>query len=340
MTGWKILLFIYLLATQLKAQETYDSLRAYYIQEYTDRFMVWPVLKQRSLSFSVRDRRQLKQRIDFYPNTSFTLGVGAYLFETVIEVTFAIPLDEKRKAIYGESTARDLQVNMLSKKFAGDIYYQKYSGFYIDDKRISVPSGAPFTQRADIVTRNFGIGGIYVFNNRKFSLRSAFNYVDRQVHSRGSFIIGAAINSFKLTADSVVLTPSALPAFGEGSAFELIRGTTLSIAPGYSYTLVWRKFFVNGTFALGPAHHWIRYREGNSVEDDITINTASIVRLGLGYNSDRYFGGLGFSAQSRAVNFGDTRFINTTSMFRAVVGYRFKEFGILKKRAIDFISRV
>lgn len=314
-----------------------DSLRAYYIQEYPDRFSLWPVLKQRSLSFAVRDRSEEKNRINYYPNNSFSLGVGAYIFDVAIEATFAIPLNEKSKQLYGESDVRDIQVNLLAKKFAADVYYQKYTGFYIDDRRTTIPSGTPYPQRADIDTRNFGLGGIYVFNNRKFSLRSAFNYVDQQLRSKGSFILGGTINTFKLDADSVVLTEASRAELGEGADFDMLRSTTVSLTPGYSYTLIWRKLFLNGTLAIGPAHHWIRFREMGDEKNDITINSTSYLRLGIGYNSDRFFGGLGFSAQARTILYGDLHVVNTTSMFRAVVGYRFREIGILEKRAVDFI---
>lgn len=329
-----VLLFFVFLFTGVTAQ---DSLRAYYIQDYPERFSLWPVLKQRSLSFAVRDRQEEKNRINYYPNNSFGLGVGGYIFDVAIEATFAIPLNEKSKQLYGESDVRDLQVNLLAKKFAFDVYYQRYTGFYIDDRRTVIPSGTPYPQRADIDTRNFGIGGIYVFNNRKFSLRSAFNYVDQQLRSKGSFILGGTINSFKLAADSVVLTEASRAELGEGADFDMLRSTTVSLTPGYSHTFIWRKLFLNGTLAVGPAHHWIRYQETGVQKDDITINSTSYVRLGVGYNSDRFFGGLGFSAQSRTILYGDLHVVNTTSMFRAVVGYRFREIGILEKRAVDFI---
>ncbi|MBX2967598.1 MAG: DUF4421 family protein [Cyclobacteriaceae bacterium] len=331
-----ILCFVALVCCEVSAQ---DSLRAYYIQDYPERFSLWPVLKQRSLSFAVRDRNRHLPRVNYQPNNSFLLGVGGYVFDLAVEATVAIPLNEKSKYIYGQSDVRDLQVNLLAKSFAADVYYQKYAGFYIEDKRTLIPTGFPYPQRGDIDTRNFGINGIYVFNNRKFSLRSAFNYVDQQMRSMGSFILGGTINSFKLNADSVVLTEVSRAELGEGAAFNELRNTTISITPGYSYTFIWRNFFVNGTFAIGPAHHWIRYSEAGVEQRDITINSTSYLRLGIGYNSNRYFGGIGFMAQSRTILYGDLQLVNTTSMFRMVAGYRFRKIGILKKRASDFIPK-
>ncbi|MDL5048830.1 hypothetical protein QQ054_22720 [Oscillatoria amoena NRMC-F 0135] len=93
-----------------------DSLRSYYIQEYPDHFFVWPVLKQRSLTFYVQDKDEAERTVEFVPNNRFTLGAGFYVFELGFELTFAIPLNENSKSLYGETSARDLQLNILSKK--------------------------------------------------------------------------------------------------------------------------------------------------------------------------------------------------------------------------------
>ncbi|QOI97437.1 MAG: DUF4421 family protein [Flammeovirgaceae bacterium] len=313
-----------------------DSLRAYYIQEYPDHFFIWPVLKQRSLTFDIQDKQENKRKVEFIPNNKFTLGAGFYVFDLGFEVTFAIPLAENSKSIYGESTGRDLQLNILSKKWGADIYYQKYNGFYINDSDNPVPKGQPYPQRSDLVTRNFGASGVYIFNHRKFSLRSSFTYAERQLRSKGSWLLYGTINSFKVTADSALLDPAVQDVVGTGSGFRSLRYTTVSVAPGYSYNLVWRKFFLNATVALGPAHHWINYEEESGPKrDDISINSTGIARFAVGYNSNRFFGGFGFSAQTRIVKFEEVRVSNSTNLFKLLVGYRFREFGILKKRVWD-----
>src|SRR5690606_37409982 len=104
--------------------------------------------------------------------------------------------------LYGSSTARDFQVNALSKKWGADFFHQRYSGFYYEDEeKIQLP-GTPFPQRPDVAARNVGLTGLYVFNDTKFSLRSAFNFAARQIKGGGSFLLSGTINSFKLAADS------------------------------------------------------------------------------------------------------------------------------------------
>ena len=313
-----------------------DSLRAFYIQEYPDHFFVWPVLKHRSLTFDVSKKDDDSQTVSFKPNNTASLGFGVYLFEVVCELTFAIPVNERQEQIFGASKARDLQLNILTKSWGVDVYHQKYSGFYRDD--MQSPGIINGQSRSDITSRNYGVSGLYAFNNKKFSLRSSYNYAERQLKSKGSFILYGTINSFKTDADSALLTQTSRASLSESSGVEDLKCTTLSVAPGYSYNFVVKKFFANATLTVGPAHHWVYYKlENGEKHYDVSFNATTGLRVALGYSSDRFFGGLNFVLQSRTVTFEDVRFESATSTFKLLVGYRFKEKGILKKKAWEFL---
>jgi hypothetical protein len=125
---------------------------------------------------------------------------------------------------------------------------------------------------------------------------------------------------------------------GEGSDFKTLRYTTLSFAPGYSYNIILKKFFMNITLSVGPAHQWVNFKDANGkVRDEISINSTVTGRFGVGYNSDRFFAGIGVSTQSRVVRFEETRFLNSTNLVKILVGYRIQEFGVLKKRVWDVL---
>lgn len=317
------------------SQEQVDSLKDDYIHSYPDHFFLWPVLKQRSLRFTVANRND-NESVVFKPNNSYAVGFGAYVFDLSFEVTFAIPINEKNRTIFGESSARDLQINTLSKKWGADLYYQKYQGFYSDDGSY-YPSDKPYPQRSDITTKNFGLTGLYIFNDEKFSVKSVFNFSERQLKSGGSWLLTGTVNSFKLNADSAVVDVVYRDQIGLGSSFDALRYTTFSIAPGYAYNVVYKNFFLSGALMLGPAHNWTYYKmEDESEKNDIRINVFSSLRLGLGYSNDRFFAGINYVMQSRAVRFEDVQVSSSSSTFRFLVGYRFREFGILKKSIWDF----
>lgn len=319
-------------------RNAWDSLRSYYIKNFPDYFFVYPVIKQRSLSFELEKRKGDRNLVTFKPNNTYSLGLGLYLFELNFELAFAVPIDEKSIKLYGESKARDVQLNLLGKKWGLDAFYQKYGGFYVNESGNTPPPDIPFPQRPDIGSRNLGLTANYVFNNQKFSFRSAYNFAERQIFSKGSFLIFSSLASFKMDADSSILSKPQRAVFGDNVAFRDLRYTTFSIAPGYTYSMTFKSFFLNGTLAIGPAHHWIKYRlDGGNFKNDITLNSFVTARISMGYNGERIFGGISFLTQGSNVKFEDARFSNNNGAFKILIGYRFGEFGFLKKRVWDYV---
>ena len=150
-------------------------------------------------------------------------------------------------------------------------------------------------------------------------------------------MLSGTLNTFSLRADSAVYGARYEPVFGAKADFSKLDYTTISVAPGYAHTLVLKNFFVNGSLSIGPANHWVYYQSATASKHDMTLNSFVDLRLAVGYNSDRFFGGVSFVAQARNIKFEQVQFTNTNTTFKMVVGYRFKEFGILKKRAFDFL---
>ncbi len=328
-------LIIFCVTEATVGQHVADSTRSKYIQQFPDKFFIWPIIKKRTLSFDISTRDAGSQKINYKPNSSFSVGLGVYLFEIGAEITFAVPINEKNQATYGNTDAREFHANFLGDGWGLDMFSQKYRGFYFPVRSRSSPD--TFVKRPDIELTNTGINGIYVFDKTRFSLKSAYNYSERQVKSGGSFILTGNLNTFRLNADSLIVTQQKSQSISS-SDFQLMRYTTLSLAGGYTYTLVYRSFFLNGALSIGPAHNWILYdRPGEKEHYDLAINTFNDIRVSLGYNSDRFFGGMSLVAQSRNIRFENIQFANTNTIVKLVIGYRFQEVGILKKRMKDYI---
>src|SRR5215831_17117969 len=96
------------------AQNSSDTIRSHYIQRFPDYFFLWPVVKQRSTSFDVKNQAT-GQKLTYKPNGDYGLGFGMYIFEMGFEVTFSIAPKPSSQAIYGHSKTSDLQLNVLGK---------------------------------------------------------------------------------------------------------------------------------------------------------------------------------------------------------------------------------
>jgi hypothetical protein len=327
---------LFLTAFQFEGQAQ-DSLRGKYIRRYPDYFFLWPVLKHRSMSFDVSSERATRENLNFRPNNSFSVGLGAYLFDVSAEVSLSIPLDEKSTERFGRSDARDLSASIMGRYWAVDAFVQRYESFYLSNPGVTVPANKAFPLRPDIRLTNFGVTGIYVLNKNRFSLWSAYNFSERQLQSKGSALMAWTINNVRLSADSLILAPGYLRRLNTSTNFRDVRYATFSVAPGYSYNVIWKRLFFNVSLAVGPAHHWVYYVGSDGQPHyDISINSFVDARIAAGYNSDRWFGGVTFVSQSRAVKFEEITLQTQSQSLRVVVGYRILERGLLKKTWKEF----
>lgn len=318
-----------------------DSIRAQYIEDFPDHFAIWPHTKYRDLAFRLSDKDGDESSIKYSPNNNLKLGAGFYLFDVSFEFAFPVSfLPFRNESYYGESKATDLQINMLMKSFGLDLYLQKYSGFYKDVKDIDIPSGEAYPLRPDIDTKNLGGSAFYIWNSDRFSLRSPYNYADRQKKSAGSFILYGTVNSFTMKGDSSIISPAMQEGYGEGSDFTELKSLTVGLAPGYSYNLIIKRFFVNGLLAVGPGYHWVSViSENDETGDQRVFKAVYTARVAAGYSGERFFTGASFGLQTRAFEYENIRIENMTSIFRLAVGYHFQEKGFMKKRVVDLFKK-
>lgn len=307
-----------------------------FIQRYPDHFFVWPVLKQRMQNYELHATEPEKRTIGYYSNRPYSLGLGVYMFEVSAELAFAIPLNEKNREIYGESDATNLVANVLGKKWGFEAFWQRYQGFYLKDSRVPVPSNTPYIQRPDIRTRHVGMNINYIFNDEKFSFRAAYNYSERQLKSGGSFILYGTVDAFKIEGDSALLGNNFDEDFMRTSRVKKFDSFMMGVEPGYTYSLIHNGFYINGMLVIGPVFNSLTYKMTDGefgTSNQITAMVA--VRIALGYNGERFFGGMSFSSQTANTQFENVDLTSSMASFKILAGYRMLERGILKKRARD-----
>jgi hypothetical protein len=328
-----IILLLVVAVLPAEGQLKVDSIHSQYVKTYRDHFFVWPVFKRRRLAFDMEKRGpEETEGVRFLPNNSFSVGVGAHLFDVSFELSAAIPLDEKNQARYGESTSRDLTASVGGSNWGLDGLIQNYKGFYMSNPEIVPLATEPYPVRPDVEMSHTGIVGIYAFNKNKYSLWSSYTHSERQLKSAGSLLLAGAVSSFRLQADSVILSTATLQRLASTTSFFDMRSTTLGIGPGYGYSFVYGHVFFNLSISVGPAHHWIFYRGSDGLDHyDIALNSYTDSRVSFGYNSDRFFTSISFVSQTTTTKVEDLHVNTETMAFRFVAGYRFKEKGFLAK---------
>jgi hypothetical protein len=333
-----LLSFVFVLMGFVAVADDRDTLRDRFVKRYPDHLFVYPLIKQRSSSFAVQRRNIDQQSLTFRPNHSVSMGLGLYVFDVGVELAFDVPMDERSSSQFGTSDVRDLSGLIVGNNWGLDFFTQRFKGFYVAGLPRVLPTDNGVAVRSDISLRSTGVNGFYIFNKRSFSLRSAYNFAERQYKSGGSWALAGTVNTSSFGSDTVVLTSRLRGQIGAQKTYGDLTFTTFSIAPGYTYNLIYKNWFLNFSLAIGPAHHWIFYVDETGRDRyDIIINSFIDNRIAVGYNSDRWFGGLSFVNLVRQVKFSEFQVTTSATSVKLLVGYRIPERGILKKRAWDFV---
>jgi hypothetical protein len=334
----RVAALIFLIGPALAWGSPQDSARHRNFRSYPDHMFVYPLIKQRSKYFEIQRRNTENPTLEFRPNHAVSMGVGLYIFEVLAELSVNLPPNPATRDLYGDSNVRDLFGQVVGHNWSLDFFTQRYEGFYLTDLPRLSPVDNGILLRPDVMVRSFGVNGLYIFNRDKFSIRSAYNFAERQLKSGGSWMLSGTVTSSTFSSDTVLLTHRLQNLLSLQTTYHNLQYTTLSVAPGYTYNFIFKNWFLNFSLAIGPAHHWVNYTDHlNRQRYDIVINSFVDNRVALGYNSDRWFGGISFVNLARQVKFAEFQVTTNATNFSMMVGYRIPEEGIFKKRAWDFV---
>ena len=324
--------FLLLLCRFASAQ---DSIRSKYVDTFSEYSMLNPFVQGLNDSFSLKPRGG-KEESSFVPNNTYQLGCGVYFFGIGFDFAYSLQPSDAENKKYGTTTYHDIRTNFLYGNWGINFFTKKYHGFYREDNFGNRKN--QIALRPDITTTNNGVEGIYALNQSKFSLCSSYIFSERQIKSSGSVILSGTVNKFTLASDSAVASNDFEQAIKVKSSFNFLRYTTMSIAPGYSHNIVWKHFFANVTFAVGPAYHWMKFVTDEKTHYDINLNTYYDFRLALGYNGTRFFGGVNLTQLQRNIQLERVTFSNSSYLLRLNVGMRIKDKGFMKKRVLDIVK--
>ncbi|MGD1960028.1 MAG: DUF4421 family protein [Fulvivirga sp.] len=309
-----------------------------YIRYVHDKFYIKPLLTARSISLDIEDGEGRVEDVLYEPTTNTYLGLGLYLFDIGLELSFQLPNNSQYLVIYGETDAFDFQANLYMKRWGADINFQRYSGFYLDkpaDHDDGWQRGNPFPQRDDLTLNNLQFNAFYIFNNDKFSYRSAYNQADIQLRNSGSFLLGFSVSTFRFSGDSTLIPAQTQTELPTDLHVSNGRFTALGILPGYTRNFIHKQFYLNLSLSAGPAHLWSRYATESNETNDLNIQPILNIRAALGYNSDTFFGGISFVNQKISYEIDELDVNAAVGNVKLFVGYRFEEKGILKERLFN-----
>jgi hypothetical protein len=275
------------------------------------------------------------QRLTYYPNDVTAIGVRIQHKWLGLAVTYSPQFLQPEEK--GKTKEIDLHVYVYGRKHNVDAYYMNYKGFYIDNyRKIETLRNAykEYPLLPEMTMEGSGINYFYVFNHKRYSLRSTYLHNEVQKKSAGSFLLGASSSYLNFSNPTSIL-PNELDSSSNDNE-KLINGTfyVASILPGYAHTFVLKRFYFTLAPMIGLS---FQYQDFNVESQEHTksrfsLSARSIARLGLGYNAEKFFAGI--TAVTDSYNYQLSREVRLqmrVSDVRLILGYRFAPKGIVKK---------
>jgi len=271
------------------------------------------------LKYSIEPNINYKMRLAVnYRMLSFKVGYTP---------TFFANKDSDKK---GETKVFKIASDLFIGNWMNTIEYYKIKGYYVSNLSNDdgfIPGFDEFIILPDLQNKSFGFATRYKFNDR-YSLKANVNQTELQLKSAGSFVPGFATRYTKISG------------YGGDSEIEIV-GVTANA--GYYYTFVLNSsWFISLALSPGLGYEWT---DSKTVVDGVTVNdshndfvTTLFTNIGMGYNSDHFFGGFQFNGNYLGRDENPIMDLNTSrSVFQMYVGYRFRPPNFIKKN-VDWMG--
>ena len=219
------------------------------------------------------------------------------------------------------------------KKWAQTFEVSSIAGYYIEDvsdfDSFNLLPNTEYIILPDAKTRVYR--GVTSYNfNKNYSLKAVLNQNEIQRKSAGSFIPSYTYEYFKMTNNSF---------------FQKVQSVNFILNTAYYYTFVInKKWYSNLSLSPGLGYGFNKITTEGLDEDKINWSGKFIYNInsliGLGYNSNSFFGGITFSAVATSYDdFAIVKLKSVRSFIKISVGYRFKAPKFVNK-SFDWIEEI
>lgn len=181
--------------------------------------------------------------LSYIPGLHSGVGIGVYCKYIPFDFSIRQEMSSLREdSRYHKVKTTDMQLKGYSKFFAGDIFIQKYTGFYTQEDfsyKYLYKDNDSLEFEPDLSIFQFEAVGKYIFNYERFTYKAGCTAYERQKISAGSFMAGASFHYLKINSDSRLISI-------DNSSF--LKTSNFGLNCGYAYNFVFGKrsnFFVS-----------------------------------------------------------------------------------------------
>jgi hypothetical protein len=262
------------------------------ISDLSDEINITPFIHNASNGFELRAKKNLR----YDPNESIGFGLRLSHKWLILAIGYGPKNIQEKK--HGSTDYLNITLNSYGKQLGFDAYYLAYNGYYISNPagipELNQAYGKNFPTLPGLSTLNIGCNLFYVFNHQKFPYRAPFVQNELQKRSAGSFILTASFSYYNLKSDTGIILALAYNHIPTESRITDGSFNSLSIMPGYTFTLVGlKRFFFTLSPSMGVMVQYQTYCIENETQTRNVVDIAPriMTRVAMGYNGKHFYTG-------------------------------------------------
>ncbi len=206
-----------------------------------------------------------------------------------LRATFALPIPNREITRRGESDQTNFIFNFYWKRYALDLYYQEFQGFYIASPFTELNAHKPdrYPQLPEAKVKHLGFNLYYKMNPAEFSFDSAFEQTQGEAKRGASWIVVPFYRYWVMDLGKTFLAGSTggviqMPNLASG------RFHTFGSTWGRSQTWVRDSAFVSFLWGLGPAMQLQEYIDSGNEFSKIAMAGKLNLNGSVGYRHKNY----------------------------------------------------
>ncbi len=308
-----------------------------FIKSYPNYLSVGMHLLSPAIRMDIDSRKPRPRDFDptskFRTNVSDVVGFSASYRFVSVGFAFLLKSGMNTHDDYAPSRYRTATIKYHSAAYALQFRYLKIQGFTDVNQSSRLDPNPGFTQRPDMINKEFQFEGIYNFSWKKYSYVAPLTFSQRQVKSHAGFLLRTGAYYNRLSSDSTLMNLRQQPYYDFNDARN-IQSLSIRIAPGLGGNLVFlrRVYLSIAAFASYDLYFYKYLR----LPDEKAGRRQSFIfvldgKASLGYQSRRLYAGLRFEAERRAGALHSMAIRTINSYTGIELGYRFDAPHLLKR---------
>lgn len=301
-----------------------------FIKSFKQNYVFQADIYNKKLSFSINPKSQfdsIKSRIIKYnPNVDNYFGISLSYKGWGLGLSVKLPNSRLSDSIYGKTNFSDYKFSLHKRKFGGTAFLKYYQGFYLSNPGLFDTAfiDGVVPHRSDLVYGTVGFNAYYLFNNKRFSMKSLFSQNERQKKTAATFLIQSDFHFSFIESDSSLIPSSDEKYYIAMKGFQDMYMYSASMMAGYAHNnIISDYYYICPMFSVGPGYQYRMFNTENGVINGSNFFIKSNFKFAAGYNADVAYMGMLLDIDSNLMPAHNVNLKSTTFTLNFFVGYRF-----------------